>query len=115
TRESPTELWSNQAVGVLNDVRAHAANVADSARFVTLDEVQLQNYAQSLQLDKSAQAELDPSTHFVKHTEPDATLAYIVTLDAINFGSGYFPHLKRRHGMSGYFTVASSLKDRFEA
>jgi hypothetical protein len=34
-----------------------------------------------------------------------------VTLDAINFGSGYFPHLQKRDGLSGYFTVASSLKD----
>ena len=49
---------------------------------------------------------------------PEDTLAYIVTLDAVNFGSGYFPHMqKRREGskyMSGYFTVASSLKDYFD-
>jgi hypothetical protein len=35
------------------------------------------------------------------------------TLDAINFGSGYFPHLRKRPGMSGYFTVATSLTDYY--
>ena len=38
----------------------------------------------------------------------------ILALDAINFGSGYFPWLRKREGMSGYFTVAASLKDLFE-
>jgi hypothetical protein len=47
--------------------------------------------------------------------ERDRTLAYVITLDAINFGSGYFPHLRKRPGLSGYFTVASSLKDVWQA
>ena len=34
-----------------------------------------------------------------------------MTLDAINFGSGYFPYLRKRPGQSGYHTVASSLRD----
>lgn len=47
--------------------------------------------------------------------DPEAVLAFTITLDAVNFGSGYFPHLLKRPGMSGYFTVASALKDHFEA
>ena len=42
------------------------------------------------------------------------TVAFLLTLDTVNFGSGYFPHLRKRPGMSGYFTVASSLKERWE-
>jgi len=38
-------------------------------------------------------------------------VAFFLTLDAINFGSGYFPHLGKRPGMSGYFTAAASLTD----
>jgi hypothetical protein len=38
---------------------------------------------------------------------------YLVTLDAINFGSGWFPTLRKREGCSGYFTVAWALADRF--
>jgi hypothetical protein len=54
----------------------------------------------------------DAEHHFAG--SPEATLAYILTLDAVNFGSGYFPHLQKRPGMSGYFTVATALKEHFE-
>ncbi|MEA2376745.1 MAG: hypothetical protein QOD13_652, partial [Thermoleophilaceae bacterium] len=36
---------------------------------------------------------------------------FMLVLDSINFGSGWFPTLRKRPGMSGYFTVASSLTD----
>nr|WP_257463188.1 queuosine salvage family protein [Archangium lipolyticum] len=39
----------------------------------------------------------------------------MLTLDAINFGSGWFPHLRKRPGASGYFTVAGGLTDHFRA
>jgi hypothetical protein len=42
------------------------------------------------------------------------TVGFTLVLDSINFGSGYFPHLRKRPGMSGYFTVASSLRDRWQ-
>lgn len=38
----------------------------------------------------------------------------MVVLDAVNFGSGYFPHLRRRDGRSGYFHVARALTERWE-
>ena len=101
-------------MGLLDEVRAHAAAVAGSARFVSIDVERIAQYAASLlPLDQARAAELDPATHYLG--EPEATLAYVVTLDAINFGSGYFPHLRKRAGMSGYFTVASSLKDLWES
>ena len=40
---------------------------------------------------------------------------YMLTLDAINFGSGWFPTLRKRPGCSGYYTVAWALADRFRA
>jgi hypothetical protein len=51
--------------------------------------------------------------HHVRGSEAE-TVAFLLALDAINFGSGYFPQLRKRPGMSGYFTVASSLKDRWQ-
>lgn len=57
-------------------------------------------------------AQLDPDVHF--SGDEDATAAFVVTLDAINFGSGYFPHLRRRDGRSGYFHVARALTERFQ-
>ena len=99
-------------MGLLDDVRTQAAATANSARFVTIDASAIDAYAQSLPLAQASAARLDPATHYAG--EPEATQAYVMTLDAINFGSGYFPHLKKRSGMSGYFTVASSLRDYFE-
>ena len=55
--------------------------------------------------------QLDPEVHF--QGSEDATAAFVVTLDAINFGSGYFPHLRRRDERSGYFHVARALTERF--
>jgi hypothetical protein len=40
---------------------------------------------------------------------------YLLTLDAINFGSGWFPTLRKRPGCSGYYTIAWALADRFRA
>jgi hypothetical protein len=94
---------------VFDDVRSTCAAIAASARFVRINRSALDEYAASLPIEDARAPELDPSTHFLG--EPDATLAYVVTLDAINFGSGYFPHLQKRPGLSGYFTVAASLKD----
>jgi hypothetical protein len=34
-------------------------------------------------------------------------------MDAINFGSGWFPTLRKRGGLSGYNTIAAGLRDQF--
>ena len=99
-------------MGLLDEVRAHAAAVAGSARRVSIEHARIEAYAAALPLARARAPELDPATHYLG--EPEGTLAYVVTLDAINFGSGYFPHLRKRAGLSGYFTVASGLKDLFE-
>jgi hypothetical protein len=36
-------------------------------------------------------------------------------LDTINFGSGWFPTLRKRPGCSGYYTISWALADRFRA
>ena len=41
--------------------------------------------------------------------------AYLLTLDTVNFGSGWFPTLRKRPDCSGYFTVSWALADRFRA
>jgi hypothetical protein len=99
-------------VGLLDGVRAVCKDVAQRARHVHINHKQIAAYAASLPLDQLAAPEHDAASHYLGHG--DDTVAFFLTLDAINFGSGYFPHLRKRQGMSGYFTVASSLKDRFE-
>ncbi|HEY0583749.1 MAG TPA: queuosine salvage family protein [Chloroflexota bacterium] len=96
-------------MGLLADVRQAAAATAAEARLVRVDRAVIAAYAATLPLEHAGTPQLDAETHYVG--EREATLAYVVTLDAINFGSGYFPHLHKRPGMSGYFTMASSLRD----
>ena len=96
-------------MGLLDEVRASASAIARSARFVSINHEGVHGYAKSLPISAALTPTLDPATHYLG--EPDDTLAYVVTLDAINFGSGYFPHLRKRAGMSGSFTVAAGLKD----
>jgi hypothetical protein len=90
------------------EVRAHAAQVVGRARRVRID---LDRVGA---IEPGPEPRLDPDRH-VLDGEPDEVAAYLLTLTTINFGSGWFPTLRKRAGMSGYFTVASSLADRFRA
>jgi hypothetical protein len=54
----------------------------------------------------------DPATHFAEG-DREARIAFVVCLDAINFGSGWWPQIRRRPGHSGYFTIAAGLTERF--
>jgi hypothetical protein len=80
---------------------------------VRINEDSINSYAHSLPLQNAITPELDAHVHYLGHAED--TLAFFLILDSINFGSGYFPHLQKRSGMSGYFTIASSLNDYFNA
>ena len=82
--------------------------MAEAARFVSID---LDAARPPAEADPPA---LDPETHYLEGSAEDVA-AYLLTLDAINFGSGWFPTLRKRVGRSGYFTVASALADRFRA
>ena len=90
------------------EVRAHAAHVAEHARWVRIDLERAQ------EIEPGPEPELDPERHFLDGSA-EGVATYLLSLTAINFGSGWFPTLRKRRGMSGYFTVASSLADRFRA
>jgi hypothetical protein len=96
--------------GLLDAVRGACARVAELARFVRIDEEGLRRWIGATALEPLP-ASLDPVHQPLG--DPDDTLAYVVTLDAINFGSGWFPQLNKRAGLSGYFTVATCLKAQF--
>jgi len=100
-------------VSVTDSIRRVCAEVARRARWVRVDEGRIEAYSRSLPLERAIAPSVDWSRHFRGRNEAE-TAAFFVTLDAINFGSGYFPHLAKREGMSGYFTVAMSLKEEFE-
>jgi hypothetical protein len=94
-----------------DDVRAASARIAASARSVRIDLDAL------AALEPGPPPAIDPERHYVEG-EPEDVATYILALDAINFGSGWFPTLRKRRGtdgnpVSGYFTVAWGLADRF--
>ncbi len=93
-------------MGVFDEIRVAAARVVEQARWVRINLGELRRFAGGLDLD----APDDDPGHF-SVGDDEATAAFVLALDAVNFGSGYFPYLLKRPGMSGYHTVASCLRD----
>ncbi len=97
---------------VFDQIRAATAEVARRARHVHLVESRIAPYAATLAADGLPDLVYD-AEHHAQGSDADVA-AFQLVLDTINFGSGYFPHVRKRPGMSGYYTVSSSLKDRWE-
>jgi hypothetical protein len=93
-------------MGLLDDVRSSCAAIAASAQSVRIDTERFAG------IEAGRPPALDPLTHYLEGPREDV-ISYLLTLDAINFGSGWFPTLRKREGRSGYFTVAWGLADRF--
>jgi hypothetical protein len=98
--------------GIFERIRQGAARVMERASSVSIDTVALEALARSRDLLEPS-IQCNPIDYYVG--VPEDTVAYILTLDAINFGSGYFPYLAKRPGYSGYFTIASSLRENWES
>ncbi len=96
---------------LLDEIRTACKAVAKSAVHVRIHDGRIAGYAASLKKTGGIPPGLDPARHYLSRGED--TAAFLLTLNAVNFGSGYFPHLRKRPGMSGYFTVASSLNDYY--
>jgi hypothetical protein len=88
---------------VLEQIRSSCAAVARQSSQVHIDESALAAYG----LDRAI-ADDDPGR--IALDTVDDTVAFVVALDAVNFGSGWFPVLRKRPGMSGYHTIASMLR-----
>lgn len=99
--------------GVFAQIRRACARVAASARAVRIDAARVAALGPELAEAVPDLPRDDPARRLSR--DPQTTLAYVVTLDAVNFGSGWFPALRKRPGMSGYFTIASCLEERFAA
>ncbi len=94
------------------EVRASCARIAANASSVRID------------LDAAAEVQpatppaLDPERHYLEGS-PAEVADYMLALDTINFGSGWFPTLRKRTAegspVSGYFTVSWALADHVRA
>jgi len=91
-------------------LRAACARVVERARHVELVADQLARYAWAL----PEPPRLDPRRRPRDEAQRERLAAFWLTLDAINFGSGWFPTLRKRPGLSGYRTIETSLREHFE-
>ncbi|MBK5223074.1 MAG: hypothetical protein JJE52_09395 [Acidimicrobiia bacterium] len=100
-------------VGVCDEIRDRCRWVADQATHVHIVRDQIAAYARSFPASELGAGTDDPGRHALD--SPAATAAFVVSLDAINFGSGWFPTLSKRPGMSGYHTIAAGWREHAEA
>jgi hypothetical protein len=101
------------AISLPDEVRAACAQITENALSVRIDREALDA------LDPGPPPAPDAERHLLD-AAPQDVASYFLTLDTINFGSGWFPTLHKRvdhrgREVSGYFTVAWSLADRFRA
>lgn len=91
-------------------VRAACAWVAGQARSVRVREGAIEGYAVGIEpVDDSA---ADPDTQYLAE-DRESRAAFAVCLNAINFGSGWWPTIRKRPGHSGFATVSAGLTERF--
>src|SRR4051812_30571508 len=95
-------------MALTDEVRFRCATIAESASHVRIDLASLGR------IEPGPSPALDPRAHFLEGRREDVA-TYLLTLDAINFGSGWFPTLRKRRGHSGYYTIAAALTERFRA
>ena len=78
-------------MGLCDDVREHCAAVAASARHVRIDVDRMGA------IEPGPPPALDPESHFLDGS-PEQVALVTLQLDAINFGSGWFPTIRMRPG-----------------
>src|SRR5918995_6710286 len=84
-------------------IRAAAAAVAARARHVRIVEDAIEPYAATLPAESPPAPDLEGAGL-------EERAAFSLTLNAINFGSGWFPTLRKAPGMSGFRTVEAGLR-----
>jgi hypothetical protein len=96
---------------VLEDIRGACARVAARSRHVHLVPEAVPALAADLAAEGLGTDPEDPAHHAVGDTDEDRA-RFVLALDAVNFGSGWFPVLTKAPGVSGYHTIAGALRDR---
>jgi hypothetical protein len=96
---------------ISDQVRAACAWVAARARSVRIEESAVEAYAAELP-PPPALSPPDPEME-LREGDRETRAAFVLCLDAINFGSGWWPTIRKRPGRSGYFTIAAGLTECF--
>jgi len=90
-------------VSLPDDIRAACARVAERARSVRIAHDAIPAYAATLPADSPPAPDLAPGA------SDEERAAFSLQLNAVNFGSGWFPTLRKPSGLSGFRTVEAAL------
>jgi hypothetical protein len=96
---------------VLEEIREGCARVAARSHHVHLVPEAVPALAASLAEEGLGTDPEDPAHTAVGASDEDRA-RFVLALDAVNFGSGWFPVLRKAPGASGYHTIAGALRDR---
>jgi hypothetical protein len=86
-----------------DEIRSACARVAARARHVRVVQEAIEPYAATLPAES-------PPAPDLAGAGLEERAAFSLTLNAINFGSGWFPTLRKAPGMSGFRTVEAGLR-----
>ena len=89
----------------MDEVRSACARVAGRAEHVRIVEAAIEHYARTLPPEPPPAPDLDGGSL-------EQRAAFSLTLNAINFGSGWFPTLRKPSGLSGFRTIEAGLRAR---
>jgi hypothetical protein len=103
--------WSSNSQSVPDQVRSACAWVAGRARSVRVERSAIKAYAVGLP-ESIDLPQPDPATQLLDG-DRETRAAFAICLNAINYGSGWWPTIRKRPGHSGYFTIAAGVTDRF--
>jgi hypothetical protein len=86
-----------------DDIRAACGEVSARSQHVRVVEAAIDPYARTLPAGSPPAPDLEGASL-------EERAAFSLTLNAINFGSGWFPTLRKARGMSGFRTVEAGLR-----
>jgi hypothetical protein len=118
---SATSGWSTIVTGIAGHhtdvdlpdrVRTSCAAVAARARHVRIDDGALDALARTL--GGEGLPERVDDAQFTSLGDRDTDVAFAFVMNAVNFGSGWFPVVRKRDGMSGAVTMGVNLRDAWE-
>jgi hypothetical protein len=87
-------------------IRRACEQVAERARHVRIEHDRIAEYASALP------AQSPPAPDLAPGASDEERAAFSLQLNAVNFGSGWFPTLRKPAGLSGFRTVEAGLKAR---
>jgi hypothetical protein len=91
-------------MALTDDIRAAAARVASAARHVGIEHGAIEDYTAGLPATSPPPPDLDPGA------DDERRAAFLLTLNAVNFGSGWFPTLRKPPGLSGFRTIEAGIR-----